>query len=353
MEKSFAPTHGGLIVTRMLITGFTMFLTLTVFAVATTHAAPFTDNGNGTLTDNVTGLIWQQAADDTTRTWQDALGYCNNNPHPPLPGRDWRLPNIKELESIVDDTRFSPAIDPVFTGTALTAYWSATTYASTTSNAWQVDFNYGNVGSALKTDTAYVRCVHSGGFPTVTSSTGKVWMDRNLGASQVATAFDDSAAFGDLYQWGRGTDGHEKRDSSTTSTLSTTDTPVHGDFITTSSSPYDWRNPQNDNLWQGVTGINNPCPSGFRLPTEAEWEAERLTWLPKDRAGAFASPLKLVSAGSRSSSDGSILIAGSFGYYWSSSVDGDRARYLLFVSGFANSSDDFRARGFSARCLED
>ncbi len=41
---------------------------------------------------------------------------------------------------------------------------------------------------------------------------------------------------------------------------------------------YDWRSPQNDNLWQGVNGINNPCPSGYRLPTEAELEAERLSW---------------------------------------------------------------------------
>ena len=52
---------------------------------------------------------------------------------------------------------------------------------------------------------------------TVTSTTGQVWMDRNLGASRVATSSTDSAAYGDLYQWGRGTDGHEKRTSSTTS----------------------------------------------------------------------------------------------------------------------------------------
>ncbi|WP_446008965.1 hypothetical protein [Candidatus Electrothrix sp.] len=55
-------------------------------------------------------------------------------------------------------------------------------------------------------------------IPTVTSATGKVWMDRNLGASQVATLFDDTAAYGDLYQWGRPTDGHEQRDSGTVGT---------------------------------------------------------------------------------------------------------------------------------------
>jgi formylglycine-generating enzyme required for sulfatase activity len=68
-------------------------------------------------------------------------------------------------------------------------------------------------------------------------------------------------------------------------------TPEHGDFIINGSSPYDWRNPQNDNLWQGVSGTNNPCPSGYRLPTEAEWEAERQNWSSNNTAGAFASPL--------------------------------------------------------------
>jgi hypothetical protein len=89
-------------------------------------------------------------------------------------------------------------------------------------------------------------------YQLVTSITGRVWLDRNLGASQVATAFDDSDAYGDLYQWGRLTDGHEKRTSSVTLTLSTTDVPGHDDFIASSVSPYDWRSPQNDKLWQSV-----------------------------------------------------------------------------------------------------
>lgn len=188
---------------------------------------------------------------------------------------------------------------------------------------------------------------------TVTSSTGRVWMDKNLGATQVATAFDDSAAYGDLYQWGRGTDGHEKRTSTTTATLSSSDTPGHGSFITTSPSPHDWRIPQNDNLWQGVSGVNNPCPSGFRLPTITEWEAERATWSSNNQAGAFASPLKLVSAGTRGSLHGAIHDAGSYGYYGSSSVVGIFARGLYFGSGHVFAGRNSRAHGFSARCLQD
>lgn len=76
------------------------------------------------------------------------------------------------------------------------------------------------------------------------ASAGQVWMDRNLGASRAAISSTDSLAYGDLYQWGRATDGHEKRTSGITSTLSTTDNPGHDDFITTSSWPWDWRSPR-------------------------------------------------------------------------------------------------------------
>jgi hypothetical protein len=103
--------------------------------------------------------------------------------------------------------------------------------------------------------------------PVVTSA-GQIWMALNLGASQVATSSADPAAYGTLYQWGRFGDGHEYRSSSTTSTLSTSDVLAHGRFILPPLGHYDWRSPGNDNLWQGVSGINNPCPAGFRLPTE-------------------------------------------------------------------------------------
>jgi hypothetical protein len=70
--------------------------------------------------------------------------------------------------------------------------------------------------------------------------TSRLWLDRNLGATQVATSATDSLAYGDLYQWGRETDGHEKRDSSTTETLASDVVNVGSSFITSSVSPYDW-----------------------------------------------------------------------------------------------------------------
>jgi uncharacterized protein (TIGR02145 family) len=184
-------------------------------------------------------------------------------------------------------------------------------------------------------------------------TTGEIWMDRNLGASQVATSSTDASSYGDLFQWGRAADGHESRISTTTSTLSTTDNPGHGNFIINGISPYDWRSSQNDNLWQGVSGTNNLCPSGYRLPTEAEWEAERTSWNTSNAAGAFASPLKLPVAGYRDGSNGSLNNVGSFGNYWSSTVGGAFSRYLLFGSSIAGMGSSRRAYGLSLRCLKD
>ena len=186
----------------------------------------------------------------------------------------------------------------------------------------------------------------------VTSPTGRVWMDRNLGASRAATSMTDPLAYGDLYQWGRAADGHQRRNSPTTSTLSSSDLPGHSNFIVTSRSSLDWRSPQNNNLWQGVNGINNPCPSGYRIATDAEWEVERQSWSNSTPAGAFRSPLKLPMAGIRDLGSGSLLFVDSNGFYWSSTISGSNARSLTF-----NSSDAFilsyaRASGYSVRCLK-
>ncbi|MBP7102276.1 MAG: hypothetical protein KBA86_03420 [Bacteroidales bacterium] len=225
------------------------------------------------------------------------------------------------------------------------AYWNDT--------AWVI-VAAGNEGQML----SFV-----GGVPTWTTvigptdvynpTTGEIWMERNLGASRVATSSTDTLAYGDLYQWGRGTDGHEKRNSGTTTTLATSNSPGHGNFITNGSYPWDWRNPQNNNLWQGVSGTNNPCPSGYRLPTIAEWAAERTSWSSNNAAGAFASPLKLPLAGLRNGI-ATLSNAGSYGQYWSSTVVSDFAYILFFSSnnGYTNGSLD-RVYGLPVRCLKD
>jgi uncharacterized protein (TIGR02145 family) len=184
-------------------------------------------------------------------------------------------------------------------------------------------------------------------------TTGKTWMDRNLGATQAATSSIDAASYGDLYQWGRSTDGHQCRTSATTPTLSTSDTPGNGNFILAPNAPNDWRSSQNINLWQGVNGVNNPCPSGYRIPTETEINAERLSWTVNTSAGSFASPLKLPMAGYRNFSNGSLSSVGTNGYYWSSTVSGSSSRFLAFNASDASMIDGFRAGGLTVRCIKD
>lgn len=180
--------------------------------------------------------------------------------------------------------------------------------------------------------------------------TGETWMDRNLGATQIAASFDDVNAYGDLYQWGRNTDGHQIRTSSTTSILSTTNFPNHSDFILANS---DWLTVSDDNLWQGVNGINNPCPLGFRLPTEAELEAERLSWTSNDAAGAFESPLKLTIGGARSRMSGAIGNVGTFVGYRTSDLNGLQSRMLGISLTTSLMGDRDRADGNCVRCIQD
>lgn len=185
-------------------------------------------------------------------------------------------------------------------------------------------------------------------------TTGKIWMDKNLGASRVATSSTDEESYGDLYQWGRGADGHQIITSGTTTTLSSSDTPGHGNFILAPNDPFDWRNPQNKNLWKGESGVNNPCPSGYRLPTAAEWEAEIQSWSTDNADGAFASPLKLPAAGYRNSDTGEVSNYFTLdSFYWSSTVDGTASRILYFTFSTGNVVGLIRAYGCSVRCIKD
>jgi hypothetical protein len=190
-------------------------------------------------------------------------------------------------------------------------------------------------------------------------SNGKCWLDRNLGASQVATSSTDTASSGDLYQWGRGKDGHELRTSVAISTQSSSDTPGNGNFIAIGAPQYDWRSSPNNNLWQGVNGINNPCPSGYRVPTGTELFAEFASFSPNNTAGAFASPLKLPFTGRRNY-NGIIDSEASYGFYWASTVVGSTnypgtilANYIFFRNQGSFAGSYRKARALAVRCIKD
>ncbi len=130
------------------------------FAPARAGAPPgryTVDSTNGTVLDNQTGLMWQQDSTAFAYAWRDAVAYCETLA---LGGHtDWRLPNLKELYTIVDLKTRNPSLD-------LSAFmshggktWSSSPCAASTTTVWYVDFYDGYVGNGLSTGTAYVRCV--------------------------------------------------------------------------------------------------------------------------------------------------------------------------------------------------
>ncbi len=150
----------------------------------------FVDNGNGTISDTQSGLQWEKKSDDnsihdqlTTYTWSanandmDGTAFtvflAGLNTSPCFTGHcDWRLPTVSELETLVDATRFAPAIDPAFNHdctsgchvetcscTNIDYAWATPTLADLPDTAWAVDFNYGYANGFLKTIPYGVRAV--------------------------------------------------------------------------------------------------------------------------------------------------------------------------------------------------
>lgn len=137
-------------------------------------SAPFTNNGDGTVTDTATGLRWQRCSRGQTNdstcsgsvasnsTWQQALAYCGSLT---LGGFSWRLPSVTELFSIADISRMNPSIDTVyFPNTSTYLYWTSTTYQPNGSiyDAWGVSFSVAGIRYNTKgglMDQSAVRCV--------------------------------------------------------------------------------------------------------------------------------------------------------------------------------------------------
>ena len=116
-------------------------------------------NANGTVTDNNTGLVWQQG-EPGAKTWGAALSYCEGLN---LGGHDdWRLPNAKELRSLVDSSRYNPSINPFFTNAVVDSYWSSTTFIDYAQHALGVFFYDGILADYTKENSLYVRCVRGG-----------------------------------------------------------------------------------------------------------------------------------------------------------------------------------------------
>ena len=139
---------------------------LSMITVSVVLLAEMQPNGDGTVSDSTTKLMWQDDYSDNggsikEATWQEAIAYCEESK---LAGyEDWRLPNIKELKSIVDDTKYNPAIDTsAFSNTTTSDdYWSSTTRARYHDRAWIVNFWGGDDRGYgyNKDNSGFVRCV--------------------------------------------------------------------------------------------------------------------------------------------------------------------------------------------------
>lgn len=119
------------------------------------------DDDMEVVIDTSTKLMWQDDsnASSVIRNWSDAITHCENMT---LAGySDWHLPNLNELYMLADRSIYSPSLSSAFNNVVSSNYWSSTTYASDTTNAWGVHFNRGNDYCVTKALSYYVRCVRS------------------------------------------------------------------------------------------------------------------------------------------------------------------------------------------------
>ena len=141
----------------------------------TTPDAQFVINpSKGTVLDKITGLIWKRCAEGLSGTdcatgtpvfsiWGDALGLAADSRYAGY--ADWRLPNAKELESLVEEKCYEPAINSkVFPGTPVQEFWTSSPFQYDANGAsyWVVGFVYGNTGNRYRNESRAVRLVRGG-----------------------------------------------------------------------------------------------------------------------------------------------------------------------------------------------
>jgi len=216
------------------------------------------------------------------------------------------------------------------------------------------------------------------GYCEVEAKDGRIWLDRNLGATKVCEKQDDEDCYGDYYQWGRSADGHEEKDS-TNQDANPNKFPYKGSSkfeLSNGESNWDWLGDgtqstyvkDRQDYWGGDkdNNISDPdfkliCPKGWHVPTKSELETlvdkENIT----DSASAFNSTLKLPVAGTKNANNGKegeesrVVSDGSSGYIWTTDIDtsNDKSWSFVYQDSSANWTTSYRASAMSVRCIKD
>lgn len=206
--------------------------------------------------------------------------------------------------------------------------------------------------------------------------TGRIWLDRNLGAAQVCTSTTDSLCYGEYYQWGRLKDGHQAGGSGTTTTRENSISSTSANFVRNGTSPGDWlQNTTQDGSniddsgalrvaqWNQTDG-SGICPITFRVPTEAELIAETTDDSIQDvdsggdgnievtdSSTAFQNFLKLGLTGYREYNLANIANYNTAGVLWTTTNSGNDVKYLDYRGSNASFGPLPRAFGMPVRCI--
>ena len=206
--------------------------------------------------------------------------------------------------------------------------------------------------------------VHNGTtYGVVTSkNTGRVWLDRNLGAARVCQSFNDMACYGDYYQWGRNFDGHQDSTSGTTNNQATDLNNTGTDFIVDSGKfRKDWANKEDKNGDKRMDMISSYdgsfiCPKDFRIPKMGEFlvETSQASKPVTNNLGAYRSFLKLPSSGLRNGATGKMRIDDIYATYMVSGGNYEYSADYFYYSEdkIGRGSLGSRVTGSTVRCIK-